>query len=173
MKAIKSLVVAAIAAVGVAGMCDVQAAGRSGGHVRGAASGGHHGGGQWGGNHGGGHWNGNRGHWGGHGHHYRGGRYWGPSVYWGWPLGLSAAWYWGWPYYDSFYYPRAVYYVDRYAAPYPEGMLEPAPATAEVPSAPGAPTQGPLYMNYCESAKAYYPKVASCPEGWKFIAPSR
>jgi len=36
----------------------------------------------------------------------------------------------------------------------------------------GAPTQAPAYMNYCDSSKAYYPKVTSCPEGWKFI-PSR
>ena len=34
---------------------------------------------------------------------------------------------------------------------------------------PGAPTQAPAYMNYCESAKAYFPKVTTCPEGWKFV----
>ncbi len=55
----------------------------------------------------------------------------------------------------------------------PQGpMYEEAPTTQVVPG-PGAPNQGPLYMNYCESAKAYYPKVTTCPEGWKFIAPTR
>ena len=53
--------------------------------------------------------------------------------------------------------------------PYPEGEI----SSADAPRGPGAPGQAPLYMNYCESAKAYYPKVASCPEGWKFIQPSR
>ena len=150
MKAIKSLVVAAVAAAGMAVMADVQAAGpvRSGAH---------------GGNWSGGHWRGG-GHW--------GGRYWYPRVgfYLGAPL-LWSAWYWGWPY-DYYYYPRTVVYdrvIERYPADY--GVME--PSTTEVAPSRGAPTQGPLYMNYCESARAYYPKVTSCPEGWKFIAPSR
>ena len=157
MKAIKSLVVAAVAAAGVAVAVDAQAAGpvRSGGH--------------WSGGHGsGGHWSGG-GHWGGH----WGGRYWYPRVgfYVGAPL-LWSAWYWGWPY-DYYYYPRTVVYdrvIERYPADYPDGVMEPG---TEVAPSKGAPTQGPLYMNYCDSAKAYYPKVTSCPEGWKFIAPSR
>ena len=151
MKAIKSLVVAAVAAAGMAVVADVQAAGpvRSGAH---------------GGNWSGGHWRGG-GHW--------GGRYWYPRVgfYLGAPL-LWSAWYWGWPY--DYYYPRTVVYdrvIERYPAAYPDGVME--PSTTEVAPSRGAPTQGPLYMNYCESAKAYYPKVTSCPEGWKFIAPSR
>jgi hypothetical protein len=153
MKAIKSLVVAAVAAAGVAVAVDAQAAGpvRSGGHWSG----------------GGGHWSG--GHWGG-GHW--GGRYWYPRVgfYVGAPL-LWSAWYWGWPY--DYYYPRTVVYdrvIERYPAAYPDGVMEPG---TEVAPSKGAPTQGPLYMNYCDSARAYYPKVTSCPEGWKFIAPSR
>ena len=82
-----------------------------------------------------------------------------------------SSWHWGWPYYyDPVYYPRgAVVYREVERAPYPEGEM--APATTDVQRTPGSPTQGPLYMNYCESAKAYYPKVASCPEGWKFIKP--
>jgi hypothetical protein len=149
MKAIKSLVVAAVAAAGMAVVADVQAAGpvRSGAH-----------GGNWSG---GGHWRG--GGW--------GGRYWSPRVgfYLGAPL-LWSAWYWGWPY-DYYSYPRTVVYdrvIERYPADY--GVMEPS---AEAPPSRGAPTQGPLYMNYCESTRAYYPKVTSCPEGWKFIAPSR
>jgi len=34
------------------------------------------------------------------------------------------------------------------------------------------PQQGPLYMNYCESARAYFPKVTTCPEGWKLSNPT-
>ena len=154
MKAIKSLVVAAaLAAAGVAMTADAQAAGTWHGGTHGAATG---------------HWSGG-GHWRGGGW---GGRYWYPRVgfYFGAPL-LWSAWYWGWPY--DYYYPRTVVYdriIERYPAAYPDGVMEPS---TEVAPSRGAPTQGPLYMNYCESAKAYYPKVASCAEGWKFIAPSR
>jgi len=156
MKAIKSLVVAAaLAAAGVAMAADAQAAGTWHGGARPVASG------QWSG----GHWRG--GNW-------SGGRYWYPRVgfYFGAPL-LWSAWYWGWPY--DYYYPRTVVYdrvIERYPAAYPDGVMEPVPSTEVAPSR-GAPSQGPLYMNYCESSKAYYPKVTSCPEGWKFIAPSR
>ncbi|HEY4998755.1 MAG TPA: hypothetical protein VII36_06410 [Usitatibacter sp.] len=85
-------------------------------------------------------------------------------------------WYWGgYPYYgyypyDYYYYPPAVV-ADPYPASYPDGTMAPPPTT-EVPRTEGAPAQAPAYMNYCESSKAYFPKVTSCPEGWKFI-PSR
>jgi len=91
------------------------------------------------------------------------------------PVAWSAAWYGAYPYYDSYYYPRTAYYYDRYAAPYPDGVMEPSappPTTQVPPQSQGAPMQAPAYMNYCDSSKAYYPKVTSCPEGWKFI-PSR
>ena len=199
MKAIKSLLVAAVAVAGISALAfDVEAA-RGGGGGGGARSGGSHGG-SWGGGrgaavhggggHGGGHgggggWHGGGGHGGhyyghghyGHGHYSYGGYY--PYYWWGWPLAWSAAWYWGYPYYYDYYYPRAVYYdpvVNRYPAQYPDGVMEPMPQggggmppTTSVAPDPGAPTQGPAYMNYCESAKAYYPKVTSCPEGWKFL----
>jgi hypothetical protein len=159
MKAIKSLVVAALAAAGLAAAADAGAAGNwhSGGGRSWSGSG-HWGGGHWGG----GHWGG--GHWGG------------PRVglYLGAPL-LWSPWYWGYPY--DYYYPRSVIYrdVERYPASYPdypEGYMEPAPSTEYAPPGPGAPAQGPTYMNYCESANAYFPKVTTCPEGWKFL-PSR
>ena len=150
MKAIKSLVAAAIAVAGAAVAVDAQAGrvGHSGG-VR---------------VHGGGHWHG-----GGHRHGHWGGRYWYPRIglYVGAPL-LWSSWYWGYPY---SYYPRTVVYdrvIERYPADY--GVME--PGTTEVAPSKDAPTQAPSYMNYCYSAKAYYPKVTSCPEGWKFI-PSR
>ena len=117
-------------------------------------------------------------YYGGHGHYY-GGYY--PYYWWGWPLAFSAAWYWGspyyygYPYYNNYYYPPVAYdpVVTRYPAAYPDGVMEPMePGTTQVDPGPGAPSQAPAYMNYCESAKAYYPKVTSCPEGWKFL-PSR
>jgi hypothetical protein len=155
MKAIKSLVVAVAAAVGVAAGIDAQAAGPVHSGVRS--------GGTW---HGGGaHWSGGGGHWRGG----WGGRYWAPRIgfYVGAPL-LWSSWYWGWPYdYYGYGYPRTVV-VDRVIER--EGVMEPS---ADARPGPGAPAQAPLYMNYCESAKAYYPKVTTCSEGWKFIAPSR
>ena len=164
MKAIKSLVVAvALTAAGVAIGADAQAG------TNGLARGGH-----WSGGHGtwsgGGNWNG--GHWGGghFGHsHFFGPRF---SFFVGAPV-FWPGYYWGYPYYYDWYYPRAVYVEPAYRA-YPASTPEDA-ATTVVPSAPGAPQQAPAYLNYCESAKAYYPKVTSCPEGWKFLpsAPAR
>jgi len=158
MKAIKSLVVAvALTAAGMAIGADAQAATHGGwsGHTGGT--------GHWSGGHfSGGHFSG--GHFAG-GHFGHGPRFFGPrfSFFIGAPL-IWPAWYWGYPYYyDWYYYPRAAY-VERYPMSTPDDA-----ATTEAPVGPGAPTQGPLYMNYCESAKAYYPKVTSCPEGWKFL----
>jgi hypothetical protein len=151
MKAIQSLVVAALAAVALAAGAEVQAAQHGGGGAR-VNGGAHWGGGGW------------------RGGHYSG-RYWYPGVgfYLGAPL-LWSAWYWGMPY--DYYYPRTIVYdsgIERYPASYPDGVMEPS---TEMPRSEGAPSQAPAYMNYCASAKAYYPKVTSCPEGWKFI-PSR
>ncbi len=176
MKAIKSLLLAAaLSAVGFAATLDVQAA-QGGGHGGGAArsmSSGGHGGGHWGGGHyGGGHYGGGRYY--GHSHGYY------PSwgFYWGAPL-LWSSYYWGYPYGYGYPYAAAAYpYADgAYAQPYPqqdypEGAISEAPTTQVNPSAQGAPAQGPAYLNFCESANAYYPKVTSCPEGWKFL-PSR
>jgi hypothetical protein len=80
--------------------------------------------------------------------------------------------YWGPRYGGPAYYPRAYprYYEEEYVVRRGEEDLGPG---AEVdPRAPGAPSQGPLYMNYCPAAKAYYPKVTTCPEGWEFRRPS-
>lgn len=159
MKAVKSLLVAALAAAGMVATGSAQAQSHGGGSH---ASGGHSGGSHWSG--------GGHGYYGGHGNY--GGRYfYGPSVgfYLGAPL-LFSPWYWGYPY--DYYYPRTVV-IDRVVddpAYYPEGMMQaPPPATTEVPRTQGAPAQAPAYMNFCESAKAYFPKVTSCPEGWKFL----
>ena len=187
MKGLKALLVPALAtAVGLALVTDVEAqrsggGARAGGGTRGAAAGGYHGGGPGGGWHGGGHGGGWHGGHGGHGGHYHGGHggYWYGYGWWGVPLLWGAAYY-GWPYYYCYGYPYYGYpYYDNY---YPRAYPAPYPAPAspsaemgppaEVTPGPGAPTQGPLYMNYCESSKAYYPKVTTCPEGWKFLRPN-
>jgi hypothetical protein len=179
MKAIKSLLLAAaLTAVGFSATLDVQAA-RSGGHGGGGARGvnsGGHGGGHWSGGHGGGHWGG--GHYGhSHGYYPYWGFYWGAPLLWG-----SYAYYWGYPYGWGYPYAAAYSYADgaypqSYPQPYPqqgypEGAIGEAPTTQVNPNAQGAPAQGPAYLNFCASANAYYPKVTSCPEGWKF-QPSR
>ena len=95
------------------------------------------------------------------------------------PLGigvaLAAPWYWG-----SYYYPYPYGYGPAYAypAPYNEAPAYGYSIAPEEPSAdigpvsePGAPLQHPLYLNYCASAKAYYPKVKSCAEGWQMARP--
>jgi hypothetical protein len=177
MKAIKTLLVVALAAAGVAVAADSQAA-SGGGHGsfggRSVAAGGnwHGGGGNWHG--GGGHWNG--GHWGGRGYYYgpRFGFYLGAPLFW-------PSYYWGYGYgYPYDYYPRTVVYGQPVGYPasypdggYPDGAMGPAETTQVAPDAQGAPSQGPTYMNYCESSRAYYPKVTSCPEGWKFLPSQR
>ena len=169
MKATRSLVMAAVAAAGLAVGMTAQAATHMGGHSGGGHSGGWHAGG-W---HGGGNWHGGSGwhgggnwHGGWHNHVFFGGPR--ASFWWGWPLAFGPWYWWGYPYdyyYGSYYYPAY-----PAAEPYPQGVM-PAPESDSAPpvSAPGAPTQGPTYMNYCESSKAYFPKVTTCPEGWKFV----
>ena len=172
MKAIHSMfLAAALTAAGLAGVTDVQAA-------RGGGGGG--GGGHGGGGHGGASYHGGYGH---GGHYHGGGSYWyggGYYPYWGWGLYAPLAWStwgYGYPYYAyDYYYPRAAYAYPQYAYPqhpqqYPEGVIE-SPPTTVVPRGEGAPAHAPAYMNFCESSGAYYPKISSCPEGWKF-QPSR
>jgi hypothetical protein len=181
MKATGKLLLAALAVAATAVSIEVSAQDRS---PRGTGGGGFNRGGgtpNWNGGH---RWNGSpRGvhsggrYWGGG---YRGGgyrhSYWGPRVglYFGAPL-LFGSYYWGSPYYYDYWYPRStVVYreVERYPQSFPEGVMSPA-ETTEVPRGEGAPTQGPLYMNYCESAKAYFPKVTKCPEGWRLATPAQ
>ena len=166
MKATGKLLATALAASAILVVTDVQA--QSGAkHGSGAHRGGQNHGGQRGGpNHGGHRWHGHR----GYGRHF-----WGPT--WGWHFGVPLFWgaAWGWPYYYDYYdYPRdrLIYRdVERVPEAFPEGTILPGPST-EVPRGDGAPTRGPLYMNYCESAKAYVPKVTACPEGWRLATPS-
>ena len=119
----------------------------------------------------GGTWSGG-GRWTGHGHWGGGYRHWAPawSYYFGIPV-LWGGWYWGAPYWYD-HYPRStvIYREVEREASYPEHQI--GPATTEVPRGDGMPARGPLYMNYCESAKAYFPKVTTCPEGWKLATPT-
>ena len=61
-----------------------------------------------------------------------------------------------------YFYPAPVY-------PYPN-PYEP-PVAVVVPQAPAAAPPPPQPQNwyYCESAKAYYPYVPSCAEGWRAV----
>jgi hypothetical protein len=183
MKMTKTLMVAVLAAAGLAAAAaeaQNQLSRGSGGTVRSGSAGanfGDRGGrGNWSGHHNGGnHWSGHHGHhWHG-GYPYWGGRYWGPrfGVYIGAPV-LFGSYYWGSPWWDDYYYPRStVVYRERIVEPYPASYPEYEVSSTEIaPRAEGAPTQAPSYRNYCESAKAYYPKVTKCPEGWRF-EPSR
>ena len=142
---------------------------------------------------GGGNWSGNPGNWNGRGGWNHGGRHWGGHHhnYWRPWWGFYAAapflfgsyyyssWdpYWGYsgPRYSGYaYYPRSYprYYEDeRYEVSRPMEQ-DLGPASEVNPRESGAPTQGPLYMNYCPAAKAYFPKVTSCPEGWEFRRPN-
>jgi hypothetical protein len=86
--------------------------------------------------------------------------------------------YWGYPYYA----PPVV--VEP--AP-PPVVVQPSPPPVVVqPSPPPAVVQAPApqvyvqpddraahdsYFYYCESAKAYYPNVKECPQGWTRVAP--
>ena len=154
MKATAKLLATALAAAAILVITDVQAQ-SSGRHGSGASGGTHSHGGHRGGHHHGRH------HWHGYSH------FWGPT--WGWHFGIPLFWgaAWGWPYYYDYYdFPRdrLVYReVERVPEAFPEGTM--------VPRGEGAPTRGPLYMNYCESAKAYFPKVTKCPEGWRLATP--
>ncbi|HEY2627692.1 MAG TPA: hypothetical protein VGI57_01130 [Usitatibacter sp.] len=179
MKSFRNLVLAAVAAGGLAVGVTAEAAthgGGGGGGGHGSWSGGH---GGWSGGSHGSSWHGGGGYHGGgygHGGHYHGyypyhatavGFYFGAPWVWG-------PWYWGGYPYDGYYgyggyAPYSDYPPPAAPAGYPEGVMQ-GPETTEVdPNAPGAPTQAPAYMNYCVSAKAYFPKVNSCPEGWKFV----
>jgi len=169
MRTIRILAVAVMAAGGLA-LGSAQAASHmSGGGGHGSWSGGH---GGWSGGHGGSYHGGSYhggGYYGGHYHgyypyHTTVGFYFGAPWVWG-------PWYWGGYPYD-YYYPGYAAYPSYPADPgaYPEGTMEPPAPTTEVdPNAAGAPTEAPAYMNYCVSSRAYYPKVATCPEGWKFV----
>jgi hypothetical protein len=86
---------------------------------------------------------------------------------------------WGPPY--RYYHPRPYYiysppptviveqpptYVQQPAAP-----PAPPPPPPPAPPAPRAPSAQQTYWYYCESARAYYPNVPTCPEPWIKVPP--
>lgn len=126
------------------------------------------------------------------GAHWHGG-HWNRS-HWGWGLGLAIGvpWVLGWhdPWWSLSPYPAY-----SYSHSYDPGFRhhgyvceqdedcwrerlsrsEPAAPTTEVaPAAAGAeggPTERPLHLNYCDAAKAWFPHVRTCPEGWRLVRP--
>jgi hypothetical protein len=158
----------------------------SGGGYRGSNTGyrgsGYAGGGYRGGYSGNGHGR----YYGGHSHyghrHYYGSAYWG---WWGAAIAAPFLWagyygpwpYWSYtgyygPYYSSYYGPGYGGYpwvADAgYSAP---SAAEPVPTTEVPPLGAGAPTERPLYLNYCAEAQAYFPKVTTCAGGWQVRRP--
>jgi len=136
----------------------------------------------------GGHWERGSGNWRGdhrpgpwHGRgHDRWHRHWSWGVFWGAPLWWGTYWsphygYWGsryYPYYGGYYYSPYASYPDDEERVYSRASNVPPEPTTEVPvSAEGAPTERPLYLNYCEESKAYYPKVTTCKSGWQMKRP--
>jgi len=80
------------------------------------------------------------------------------------------------------------YWYDRPVYPYPDPyvppavvvqqqpvMIEQAPPQMPPPSAPPSqpaqtPAQAAGTWYYCDSAKSYYPYIATCPGGWRAVA---
>lgn len=127
---------------------------------------------------------GHSGHHGGHAHSHG---YWA----WGWGLALTAP-YWGGGYGPWWRYPAigpSPYYaygpadgLAGYACAYPgdcwrerPAAVEPTPPTTQVAPSPGAaqggPNERPLHLNYCDSARAWFPQVSTCPGGWRLVLP--
>ena len=75
------------------------------------------------------------------------------------PPAYSVVYYGGVPY----YYANDVYYVQQ-----PSGYEVVAPPA----DAPAAVAQAPGTWYYCDSAKAYYPYIQQCPEGWRSVPAS-
>lgn len=76
---------------------------------------------------------------------------------WWWITGPNV-WYW---------YPRPIY---PYGYPYPPyyDYDYPNPPIVIAPPAQGAPPEQ-SYWYYCDSSKAYYPYVRTCPGGWRKV----
>jgi len=99
------------------------------------------------------------------------------------PPAYSTVWVGGVPYYyaNDVYYAQAsggyaVAALPPGAVPVPGPTIEqqvpmaPPPQAGSAPGTSGKPAAGTWY--YCESAKAYYPYVATCNEGWRPVPAS-
>lgn len=70
--------------------------------------------------------------------------------------------------------PGLWYFYTQPVYPYPYGPYYydyPSPPVVVVPSQPAEPAPPPAqqYWYYCDSAKAYYPYVSTCPGGWRKV----
>lgn len=72
-------------------------------------------------------------------------------------VGVGAPLFWGPAYYGPAYYAPGYYY--------------PPPAPVYIEQNPAPIEQGSQYWYYCQSARAYYPYVNGCPEGWQRVLP--
>jgi hypothetical protein len=155
----KRILLATIAALGLALGSGTALAQHSGG------GGGHGGGGGWHGGGGGG-WHGGGGHGHGGSHFVVGigfpGFYWGPG--WGYPY----YGYYGYPYYSSYpYYAGYPYY-------YPDAPAygDPAPGNyIQRDMSSPAPVGEGQYSYYCPDPAGYYPQLQNCPKGWLKVVP--
>jgi hypothetical protein len=121
-------------------------------------------------------------------------RHWGHSRYhgssgWGWGLGLAFGIPWALGWYDPWWWGPGYYYPSYAYGPVYRGYADacaqdedcwgerlaraapPPPTTQVEPASPGEPTQHPLHLNYCDSAKAWFPQVRECPGGWRLVLP--
>jgi hypothetical protein len=110
---------------------------------------------------------GGRMHSGGGGHHHHGGSHGHGRVIVGvgpwWGPGSWGGYYGYYPYYPYYsYYPYYPYYPYSQPVTAPTTYIERQLETGSPPEA---------YWYYCQSARAYYPAVQSCPESWLRVAP--
>jgi|RhiMetdeSRZDD1v2_1073273.scaffolds.fasta_scaffold477377_2 hypothetical protein len=90
-------------------------------------------------------------------HHFHGG---GGRVFIGFGPG-----YYPYPYYGYYPYPYYPYYPPTvYSSPV---IVQEQPTTYVQQS----PAPAASYWYYCQSSRAYYPSVATCPEAWLRVAP--
>jgi len=73
-------------------------------------------------------------------------------------VGVGVGGYYPAPYYAPYYYPQPYYYPPAYYYAPPPVIEQPVIT---------APAEN--YWYWCPSAKAYYPYVSSCPEGWQAV----
>jgi hypothetical protein len=94
------------------------------------------------------------------GSHFHNGSHFHSRVFVG--VGVGAPLFWGPAY--SYYYPPDYYYAP--------GYYYPPPSPAYIQQGPAPAEQDSQYWYYCPSARAYYPYVNGCPEGWQRVQPS-
>ena len=78
-------------------------------------------------------------------------------------IGAGPVW-WGPPYW--YYPPPYVYAPPPVVVQQPPVYVQQPPLPPSPPPAPAPPAAAQAYWHYCASAKAYYPNVETCPEGW-------